>query len=468
MENLLSAGLRFGCTVEVQYSVTGGKSSAQQVWWPARVEKVQLVQDRRGSMLTALLKFQALHGFPAALEQVLFQPDSMLRDKEGVQLRWRFPVAENSSDDPDPSSKSSEQGEEDMTDELYDPEMGGEGKSKRKGSSVGNDKRKIEIHSQQRGDLNRIERNLGVLERQISKQRRELRLLREKLGEGMHGKDGGYESCVPIDVLRLRLRPFLEKCPSVQARVSATELRTGLAYYSQELVRKSCDCTMMQFDQVLELVRSKPSRRCIVEPDVESLQKNPRSEVRLQFRSLRDLLSMFCEVTTVTMEDVVVKTRVERGSSSVSAMRILGVLLQSEGDEAVPLHVVVGSGIVGEFAKEENTTFYRNNTGWNEVDCMFESPMCLIRKKGADILKEVSSAEGEDQVRRYMKKNAFAMTWRNDSHPDLERVLARIPAAETVLGTLEVSIPCVLIRGASNCEEMLALKEANKNLLETL
>ena len=68
MEELLSSGLRFGCTVEVLYSVKAEKCAAKQVWWPARVDKVQLVQDRRGSTLTALLKFQAQHGFPVASE----------------------------------------------------------------------------------------------------------------------------------------------------------------------------------------------------------------------------------------------------------------------------------------------------------------------------------------------------------------------------------------------------------------
>lgn len=68
-----------------------------------------------------------------------FYSSQILRYKEGVQLRWMFPVVESSSD-PVPSSKSSEKGGKYMHDELYDSEKGGEGKSQRKISNLVKDK----------------------------------------------------------------------------------------------------------------------------------------------------------------------------------------------------------------------------------------------------------------------------------------------------------------------------------------
>lgn len=95
---------------------------------------------------------------------------------------------------------------------------------------------------------------------------------------------------------------------------------------------------------MIEAIRNSPSIRLIAHPAFDTHAKSPRSDVRMEFQSFRDLLSVFCDNTTDIMRKSVVKMRLGRRTSNVTALRIIDILLQSESDELRPMNVVMGCG----------------------------------------------------------------------------------------------------------------------------
>lgn len=161
MEHLLRDGLRFGYVVEVPYSVRLGKYS-DQVWWAIRVEKLTLVEDRRGSTLQDSLKFQVLYGFPATSQEFIFQPDQKKRDRDGVLFSWRFLVEHTSSSKSGFSSAGScGNSSEDVSDESFEQDAGS-GNIKRKVSNVALDGSRGKGGLEKKRKLYRLESTLEL------------------------------------------------------------------------------------------------------------------------------------------------------------------------------------------------------------------------------------------------------------------------------------------------------------------
>ena len=53
---------------------------------------------------------------------------------------------------------------------------------------------------------------------------------------------------------------------------------------------------------------------------------------------------------------------------------------------------------------------------------------------------------------------SFCITWKRESHIDLERILTTAPKRVEVLGKLEATLPYILVRDEIHCKEIASLR----------
>ena len=90
MEYNVEGTLSFGTKMEVFYKLEKDDGSVEEVWWPASVKRLILVQDQRGTSMSGTISFSPLHAFPSSVSQVVFEKDFEIRDKDGIVYPWRI------------------------------------------------------------------------------------------------------------------------------------------------------------------------------------------------------------------------------------------------------------------------------------------------------------------------------------------------------------------------------------------
>ena len=451
MEYIVEGTLSFGAKVEVFYKLEKENGRVEDIWWPATVKKLCLVQNQRGNSLSGTILFHPLHGFPSSASQVVFERDFEIRDKNGIVYSWRKPLQEA------PSAKSSSSASVDDaagdSDEDYNPD--GDEAKKRRG--------KIRPASQslsgEAGPVFKSQRKLYELERAIMDLRSEVKEQGRKLDakEYVPGTMGRRVDVLPLEFMRLKIQAFLDKPVTSAPRLSPDELRTGASFHSQEHLRKFFDCTLIQFDSIMEYVQRVSGDRVTFNPSFEGVKKTPRSEVRITFDSFDAMTRLFVNGSS-SEKTALIKTKVERSSGNVISARILGCVVQNVGDESKPFYISVGEGI--EFQKPHSRqVLLREETSWNHVEGKFSSPMKAACFPYEDMLGMTRTIIGEEIMEKYLQRRSFRMVWRNESHPDLGKFLTATVDPALVLGTLELVIPFVLVRGRESCGEMMKLLE---------
>ena len=63
-----------------------------------------------------------------------------------------------------------------------------------------------------------------------------------------------------------------------------------------------------------------------------------------------------------------------------------------------------------------------------------------------------------NEFERIQERFSFRITWKRESHIDLERILTPAPKRVEVLGTLEATIPYVLVRDEIYCKAFATLR----------
>ena len=152
-----------------------------------------------------------------------------------------------------------------------------------------------------------------------------------------------------------------------------------------------------------------------------------------------------------------IKAKRNRASGSVTSVRVVGILVHSTEDDTVPMYIVPGHAPAQGAEGVEAMTFCRRDTKWNHVDSMFSTSMHVEGKKLGEVVQEMKGYLGEEESKKRAEKYSFSMIWRNESHPGLERILEKDPCRGCVLGTLEVTVPYVVVREPQYCEEIMSL-----------
>ena len=450
MNKLLVEGLSFGASIEIFYTVSTENGSSRKVWWPCTVERISLVQDKRGTTLSASVRYQAMLGFRSCTDQVIFREDQEVQDKHGTCYSWRFPPQVSDSEDAQTSSEESCE-----RDENYDPSKA-QVLGKRHACEIEQEGgHQDEQGLQNQRDICRLDRVVSNLQREVKEQARRIAELpeREVSGNRVCGRDK-RSSSPPLKFLCLRLRSFLEKIPNVPNKSSATELRDGFSFYSQELFRRTSDCTLLQFDEIADLIHAMSGSDVEFFPSYEVFKKNPRAEVRIVFRTFASLVSVFTDADPEILQDCTIKRKVDRTSGAVSALRFLGWVLQRAQDTSAPMHLIVGgSAPKGLHGRKQMSVIAREDTAWNSIEECFHNQLHAVSCSVSEFVERAKLAFGESEYNRHAQKYSFCITWRKESDAELGRLLTPTPHLNDVLGLLEITLPYVLIRGEAQCAE---------------
>ena len=378
MDKLLAEGLSYGASIEIFYNVSTQDGLSRKVRWPCNVEKISFVQDKRGTTLSASLRYQAMLGFRSCTNQVVFREDQEVQDKHGTCYSWRFPPCRLNSEDA--QSSSEECGERD---ESYDPSNFRVLGKRRTCEMEQRDCHQDEQMLQNQRDIRRLDRVVSSLQREASEQARRMLEFQEGAGSSRNVCQGyNSSSLLPLKFLCLRLRSFLEKVPSVPAKSSAAELRDGFSFYSQELFRRTSDCTLMQFDEIVDHVHGMSDSGAEFFPSYEVFKKNPKAEARIVFRTFSSFISVFTDAAPDTLRDCIIKSKVDRSSGTISALRCLGCVLQSSKDTTAPMHLLVGCSTPKEVdGSTQMSVIVRDDTNGIVLRDGFitSSMLCLVR-----------------------------------------------------------------------------------------
>ena len=462
MDNLLVEGLSYGACIEIFYNVSTQDGSSKKVWWPCNVEKISLVQDKRGTTISASLRYQAMLGFRSCTEQVIFREDQEVQDKDGTRYSWSFPPCSLKSEDGQSSSEESG-----GRDESYDP-TNSRVLGKRQACEMeqgGGDHEEQGLQNQR--DIRRLDRVVSSLQREVSEQARRIVELQGGAGSSRKVcKEYNYSPLLPLKFLCLRLRTFLEKIPSVPAKSSAVELRDGFSFCSQELFRRTSDCTLLQFDEIADHVHGMSDSGAEFFPSYEVFKENPQAEARIVFRTFSSFISVFKAGPPDTLRDCIIKRRVDRTSGTTSAVRYLGCVLQSCQDTSAPMHLLVGCSAPREVdGGRQMSAIVRDDTTWNSIEGCFHNQLYSVSSSVSEFIERAKLALGESDYARHVNKYSFAITWKKESDTELGRLLTPNPHLNDVLGVLEITLPYVLIRGQPVCQEFSLLVLHNQSEL---
>jgi len=167
------------------------------------------------------------------------------------------------------------------------------------------------------------------------------------------------------------------------------------------------------------------------------------------------MLRVFGSYTAEAIERAMVVRRTVRGTGMTGVIRVIGVMMRGERGEESPMFLMVGSGRGGEgWGGRECEVLYRENMKWDDVEERFEVSLEKKWMKVGDVVRD-EGGEGNEVVER---KCMFSMTWTRMTDTGGGNVLTSVPEPCEVLGSLETSVPCVVVRGGKNCEEVLGVR----------
>ena len=447
--------LRFGSSLEIFYTIAR-PSSTEKLWWPCCVEKLTFTQDKRGSALTASVRFEARHGFRSSVEQFVFQDEKHLMDKTGTEYCWR--IRETRDDVDVDVIASSSSGISHSTDDgsSYAPE-----------STVAAKKRKLqterEVITGPSSSTLRDCRAMYRLERRFDGLVQKLRYQDGRLNDmerhyGTCGSIAHASGILPLHFLRHKLRAFLEKVPSIPTKITYTDRRHGYSIYGQESFRKSLDCTLLQFDEIMEHVRERCGSGAHFYPPFEDLKSPQHSDIHISFSGFEDIMNVFTHTHSSGSNGYLVTKKTDRSSSKLLGLRVLGCVSQSSTALDAPMHITVGTSLSANFNDDKHiTVLTRSNTEWNHIEDKFSHPLRVDSVRRETVLEHLNHHSNDDDLTSLQSRFCFSLRWSNDSDYVLGGPLAAQPDPRFILGSLEIGIPYVIVRDSPHSMEAYSL-----------
>lgn len=449
MVSLLNQGLSFGSVIELYYTLTRSESQ-ENIWWPASIDKLNLVQDHRGTTLSATIKFHARHGFRASSTTVIFKGENEVQHRDGTMYSWRFPPQVSMQGETYSSGDGSAKGS-DSKDAEYSPEEQKQEPRKRSTpSSKENEGGDAQFMALKRQCIS-LRETTSRLEGEIQRQGAKLAQLSSKVHVDT---EEGAENLGSLKFLRERIREVLGKAPSIPTRAAASEMREGYATYQQETVKKVADCTLSQFDSISDYIYRLVGDKAHFNPPFEQMKSFPTRKVRIVFRSFEHLAKVFGPTPPDELQQMLSKMKLERGSKEVTGIRILGSVVQSETNVSLPMFITIGETLPSfEVDEEQMTLLHRECMQWEEIQGTFMSPLLVQKVESKNLLSKMERVLGKESMERHLNRFQFSLTWKCESHMEIEKMFCMKPDPNDVLGSLEVVLPIVIVRDRKQSKE---------------
>jgi len=437
--------LRAGRGIEVLWEVTEDNMK-QNVWWSATMSDLECVESSEEGSIGkwfATLVYEPMFGYDSTTARVHFlstdQLEVILKSKATKHVRHYWRTNQDSiSESPGPSRHSPE--DSPMAVRLSGAQLGGQAGGK-------SSKKLAELYADLHARVNALQ-NAWNVHRCLSSTpdlspediaARPLRYARHKLGE------------------------LIDKPLPVGS--SSSRMDQGNHNLTQSHLSVQVDCSLAEFRAICHVSKTKYRSSVIFHPHfpLVLMAKKPL-QYEAKFHSFSILCSALGVLHTSEARESVKKVRVDRRSKAPIFVRIIGVLEQKGDSHEGPMALAVGHSILPEVLPLALIpTLYRSSRIWDAVDGIFQDPLQAKMMRAQDLADILltsdgvseSSNEGHNPSDTHEGASCFKMIW-NRTTKHVETTFADV-RPEHVLGTLDISVPCVNIRGDALCVEVDSL-----------
>ena len=442
-------GLRFGAQIELYYTVEVSDWPApKKMWFPCVVKRLRLLADSRGTTVDGHVEFERSAYFPASTPHMVFIDGGLVRDDSGEEIPWRHAsdgAEEQSiqaSDEEGMSEGSGEDGDKEYQPEDVTPAEIRHVK-KRKVSDVGPE-------FENGRTLARLTMEMDTMKRELEAQKSSLDLLR--------ANTNGYVEQIPCTKPEPLLFAFnsLERFLLAAPTISGSERRRTAASMRQDVFTCTADCTLQSLDAVIHLARMVPGKPPSLYPEYGEILASIPDEVSIEFGTLQQLLALYGPLRQPSAKDVCVVNRYERGTSNAVLCRVIGCSAQRSDDASSPYLLAVGERLSSISANEqsERKVLFREACSWNVIENNFQhslKSLSLTESELATHLQQLQTQQDSSVVGK-QKVPGFSLSWRPCS--DLGSSVFRYTTRNTILGTLTLQVPYVMVWGDTLLTEL--------------
>lgn len=436
--------LQYGTEIEVFFKLSNPKGD-DFVWWPATVQKLSVFSDENGLKATGKLRYRGMRKFRSCVRQVVFSQNGHLKLTENEEeYWWRF--LDGKKEDSAGNSAGDEDEDEEGVDQTYSPPG-----LKREEDGLGTvtveeDGMPRSEEMQQKRELKFLRRKVDLLEAKLSSLSSVVSSLQVS---GQPTEICQAKDSIALKYLSSRMREYFMRTLSMNMRAGTVEFRKGMGKVSQEYLRRGSDCSLLELDLVAEHIRKTAGDSVEYKPSFQEFCANPQQEMLFTFRTFEALAAVFGKMTESDLTSCLVKGKTDRGTGRITILRCLGSVVQNLERSEVPVIFSIGNCLAdGGAIGSSHQLWVRKDSTWNHTDGMFSHPIVSETILEEDLPTRIDEVKlRTEDVTRLIQASLFTIRWKQDSDIGTRKLFDPRPSSSEVLGTLEVIIPYVVMRG---------------------
>lgn len=432
-------GLTSGRHIEVLWEITE-RNRKRKVWWSAVVLSIARPLRPDGNS-SAILLYAPMLGHKATKSKVRFLSESELDTTElgarRIRQNWRWGIDNNSEAGRSPvAQRTTSDSEPDRHSHVLRTEL--------------IEKDTVQMQGITPEQYEHLVSRVDELEKTVRGNAN---------SQQVHAFSSNEIGARPLIFARQKIGIELQR--ALHGTTRLIRMYQDAHCVAQDSISVEVDCTLTEFEGICQLASKVDESGVVFSPKYPSMNssKIPPS-YRIEFESY----ALMCKVLGVTclddISETVKKTKLDRRTGAPTMLRIIGVLAQDTTSESGAVALAVASSILPfpEIQRSVSVLFRRTQR-WDPVDGIFADKLvtrAMTVQDLAGILQSGDCTTSEADVEGpACPETVFRMTWKRTSK-HLEGPFDG-SRQETVLGMVEVFIPCVLFRGQVLCSEVETL-----------
>lgn len=414
--------------IEVCYKVVLEEKSTHFLdWWPATVLSSRYRINSQDDVLEATIRFQARHGHKATNENVTVQDKEWLRNADNVSLRWRrchHSVSDNVQDAvgdvlsfiPDPSNAH-------IRNEC----------KHNAGSS---------ISEPTSSELEDFRRQLSHLQEQVIAMRRERLVAR--------GLEAPAPSPYPppLVLIASRVTDFLIRSPIYQRERIGTNSYLGDSVFSQHLLTKSADCSLLQFLAIARHISAIPGCSFDSQPDRDAFMKSPGGNITISFQDFANFARALGGLQIPdALNDIIISERTPSKPREHLLCRVLGTVTAQTADTSLPLLLHIG-GSWGQlpFGQNSSILLRRESSQRHELELYRYLHPWTRSTNFTEFVAQCKDIQERTETDA-LDGMVFSLTWKREARSPTSNMFRDVIPPAYVFGKLQANIPYVIGRG---------------------
>jgi hypothetical protein len=238
---------------------------------------------------------------------------------------------------------------------------------------------------------------------------------------------------------------------------------------SQNCMSVQTDCTLAELEGICKMTTSAVLDGIMFHPRIPHYNSGRVVPTyTITFQRYTDLCKILGVTCTEDVTDTLMKIKKEKRNNAPILIRLLGCLRKFSNSNDGPMVLAVGHGCNPPESEGNNPlhVLFRKSQVWDPVEGSFAEPLTTTTMSASEIMalcKGDDSASANSTDSMHMEgKDSFTLKWMRTS-PPTERVF-EAGESNKILGVLEVSVPYVLFRGLAMCAEVATI--CNQSFIE--